>query len=400
LKKYDVIVVGAGPAGSTAARCCAKSNLSTLLLEKEKFPRYKPCAGGVTRAALNELDFTLPRNIIERECSGLRAGFGGRHNAVQVNSTVAYMVKREKFDKKLADMATEAGAELHSSEACLAVTRGNKNITVHTDCHEYQGNIVIGADGFFSKVLKNMRDGFDKKEIRYCLSVDIPLSETEITKRMGGFVELQFGFVDYGYAWLFPKRDCISAGIGGMLNHAKLLKQKFKEILKMWDFRTDLKVKGSFLPVSRFDHDVCTERIMLTGDTAGFVDSFSGEGIRFAIISGKIAAETALYCHNRGNFTKKTLGYYQDKCFETFGSSLKLSNKLTDTFFRYPRLLIGDAIENDEILLGYLKTLTGEMDFFDLVRPLKKMIPRLLFKKIFSFAGIYPNRLQCKKEYH
>jgi geranylgeranyl reductase family protein len=389
LKKYDVIVVGAGPAGSTAARQCAINNLSTLLLEKEKFPRFKPCAGGVTRAALNELDFEVPKNIIERRCSGLKAGFNEHQNQVDFRSTVAYMVKRDKFDQKLADMAAEAGAELHDSEACRNITCGRNNVIVQTNRDEYQGNIVIGADGFFSNVLKKVRGGFDKEEIRYCIVTDIPLSEPEVSDRFGDFVELQFGFVDFGYAWMFPKRDCISAGIGGMLHHAKVLKHRFKEMLEMWNLRTDLKTKGCFLPVSRFKHDVCADRIMLTGDAAGFVDSFSGEGIRFAIISGKIAAETSLLCHKKGSFTKDSLKYYQDKCFETFGSRLKQSSKLTDNLFKYPGALLGEAIDSEDILMGFLKTLTGEMDLIDVIRPLRKKIPLLFLKRVFSVFGLF-----------
>ncbi|HEB32142.1 MAG TPA: NAD(P)/FAD-dependent oxidoreductase [Spirochaetes bacterium] len=389
MKKFDVIVVGAGPAGSTAARHCAINNLSTLLLEKEKLPRFKPCGGGVTLAALNELDFEIPKNIIERECSGLKAGFNDHQNQVDFSSTVAYMVKRDKFDQKLADMAAEAGAELHDSEVCRDITCSSENITVQTDKNEYQGNIVIGADGFFSKVLKKIRGGFDKEEIRYCIITDIPLPEHEVTERIGDFAELQFGFVDFGYAWMFPKRDCISAGIGGMLSHAKVLKHRFKEMLEMWNLRTDLKTKGCFLPVSRFKHDICADRIMLTGDAAGFVDSFSGEGIRFAIISGKIAAETSLACHRKGSFKKSSLKYYQEKCFETFGSRLKQSNKLTDNLFKYPGVLLGEAIDNDDFLMRYLKTLTGELDLTDVIRPLMKMIPRLFLKKVISIFRMF-----------
>ena len=154
MKKFDVIVVGAGPAGSTAARQCAINNLSTLLLEKEKFPRFKLCAGGVTRAAMDELDFELPKDIIERRCSGLKAGFNDHQNQVDFKSTVAYMVKRDKFDQKLADMAVEAGAVIHESEPCRDISLGRDNVSVHTDKNEYQGNLVIGADGFFSIVLK------------------------------------------------------------------------------------------------------------------------------------------------------------------------------------------------------------------------------------------------------
>jgi flavin-dependent dehydrogenase len=114
---YDVIVAGAGPAGSTAARLCAEHGLRTLLLEKEKIPREKPCAGGLSIAASRELGLSLPGNLIERRCRGMRLVVGETQTTVQVEHDVAYMVRRSSFDAFLAGEAARASPPPLSRES-------------------------------------------------------------------------------------------------------------------------------------------------------------------------------------------------------------------------------------------------------------------------------------------
>src|SRR3990172_813303 len=107
---FDVIIAGAGPAGSTCARECAREGLKTLLLDKDSFPRSKPCGGAVSRRALSLLDFTLPDHIIEKECYGARVHYDGRSIEAHSNDRIAVLVSRERFDTFLADKAVESSA--------------------------------------------------------------------------------------------------------------------------------------------------------------------------------------------------------------------------------------------------------------------------------------------------
>ncbi len=384
MTKYDVIVVGAGPAGSTAARHCSMNNLKTLLLEKEKLPRYKVCAGGLSLAALKELDFMLPDSIIERECHGVRVEVGDFYKIVKDEKSVAFMVTRKKFDGYLLEKARQADAEVHELEECVDVIPDIDKVTVRTRKESYQANIVIGADGFYSRVLKAVRSGFDKDEIWFCVIAEIPLEEKKISDFLGDIAIIRYGFIDRGYAWLFPKRDYLSAGIGGAFPKSRNLAKRLKEFLAIHSLKTDIRIRGWFIPVSRFRHNVYAKRIMLTGDAAGFVDSFTGEGIRFAISSGRIAAMTAVSCHETGNFTEGSVKDYQKLCYEIFGNDLKYSSKVADLYFRYSKFVLDTVMRSDDAMNKYLKIMTGELTYKEYTDWFKRRMPQFLIKRIIS----------------
>ena len=333
MKKYDVLVVGAGPAGSTAARICSKHKLKTLLLEKEKMPREKPCAGGISNRALKEIDFELPEGIIERRCLGMRVVQGKLKNEVIDGSAVAFMVTRAKFDACLTEKAKEAGTELRDGEACKSVEISEEFVLVQTDKDKYEASIVIGADGVHSKVAEAVRPKFTQKERRFCLIAEIPMPEREIDERTHNLIELHYGYIDMGYAWIFPKKGYISVGIGGSFAQARIIKQRFKEFLKLHHLPTTVPMKGCLIPIANFKYNCYTDRIMITGDAAGWVDCFSGEGISFAMASGRIAAEVAVRAHRENDFSKNILKSYQEKCYTEFKDDLLWSTRMSGLFF-------------------------------------------------------------------
>jgi geranylgeranyl reductase family protein len=385
LNKFDVIVVGAGPAGTTAARHCAQYGLSTLLLEKEKIPRIKPCAGGITLAAVRELDFSLPDGIAERICTGIKIHYGRLERVIQLDSPIALMVTRKKFDEYLTDKASEAGATIRDREECFGITQQPRSITVHTKTEKLHANILIGADGFYSRSLRTLRKGFDEDEIRFCAMAEIQMPAREIADRFGDMATIHYEFVPRSYAWIFPKRDYISTGIGVALPKYRDLPDKLREFLTQHDLKNEVKIKGCFLPVSRYHHDVYTNRIMLTGDAAGFVDPFTGEGIRFAISSGKAAAQTAAGAFKRGDFSGECLKDYQDRCLKNFGDDLQRSNRVTDQLFRHPDLILSMGMRNQKVMILYVRTLAGELTLGDYFHWLKKRMPYYILKRFLLF---------------
>lgn len=112
---YDLIVVGAGPAGASAARTAAQLGLKTLLLEKEKISRSKLCGGGLTPKVLRILDLNLPRDLIERSVRSARIHIGDDIYEFESERTLVYMTSRALFDAFLSDKAGEAGAEVRAS---------------------------------------------------------------------------------------------------------------------------------------------------------------------------------------------------------------------------------------------------------------------------------------------
>ena len=143
---YDAIIVGAGPAGSTAARLLAAKGAKVLLLDKQKFPRDKPCGGGVTLRASSEVDIDLTP-IIEQTVYGarfslrLKKGFDRRFE-----KPLTYMTQRARLDAHLAQCAAEAGAEFHDGEAVRSIEVAGAP-TVRTDQGRYSSEVLIGADG-------------------------------------------------------------------------------------------------------------------------------------------------------------------------------------------------------------------------------------------------------------
>jgi flavin-dependent dehydrogenase len=196
-----------------------------------------------------------------------------------------------------------------------------------------------------------------------------------------------------GYAWIFPKGSYLSVGAGGTLSHSRDLPNRLREFLSLNHLDPNTSLRGCFIPVSRWRHDMYTNRILLVGDAAGLVDSFSGEGIRFAIASGKLAAETVITAHRKGDFSVRTLRGYQERCWERMGTDLDTSNRATDFMFRHLNLPLGSAVRNEEVLEQYLRSIRGEISFTHYVRWLKRRMPRYLVGRF-----LLPKRTLKKRE--
>jgi flavin-dependent dehydrogenase len=124
-----------------------------------------------------------------------------------------------------------------------------------------------------------------------------------------------------------------------------------------------------------------TDGVLLAGDAAGLVDSFNGEGIRFAIASGRFAAETVISAHQRNDFTGHMLSTYQNRCFEYMGRDLQRAIRATDLCFRHPDLFFGTVVKNRDALSQYIRTITGEMSFSDYIAFIKQKMAWYLIKR-------------------
>ncbi len=144
---YDLIVVGAGPAGASAARTAAKQGLDTLILEKERLPRSKLCGGGLTQKVLAKLDFKLPNDLIEYEAKAVRIHLGENLHTFETKHALVYMTSRSKFDSLLTQKAVDAGATLKDGTMVQNVEARATHVDVNTSIGNFRSKIVIGADG-------------------------------------------------------------------------------------------------------------------------------------------------------------------------------------------------------------------------------------------------------------
>jgi len=283
---YDLIIVGGGPSGASAGRRAGKLGLNTLLLEKEEFPRYKPCGGGLSEHAISYLDFELPQDIIEWEVTGLRGVFKDQMIEVHKDHRLSTLVSRNVFDNFLLEKAKETGIEVHTGEKVLSCTEKPEFVEIITKEGIYQAKFAIVAEGAHGLLKTCVRPADNDEECGICVVTEILAEEEEIEKRLGKAVEMHFGIANGGYGWVFPHGNYYSVGIGGVVKDLSHPKETMLKFLKDNGFTGDYKLHGHKIPRGGVKRRITGSRVLLVGDAAGFADAFSGEGLAYAISSG------------------------------------------------------------------------------------------------------------------
>jgi geranylgeranyl reductase family protein len=349
MKKRNVVIAGAGPAGSTAAYYCAKEGFDTLLLDKSKFPRQKACGGGlcphVTRFDfIDKKFFSVPSNT-----STLFSPSKKESMDYDPGRPIFYQVDRMEFDNHLVEKAQDAGSEFIQKTEVRSVKRNGVDMDITTDSGVFNAQCVLGATGVFGPVARYVRKQnhlppkWSNSELAFCLVTEIPLGEKEIVKRYGENRRALLHFLEYiygGYGWVFPKKDKVNIGMGTYLDVFKSYgtKKAFSQYITLLvedgflpKTLPDYKILGGMFPYKGPLSSMVCDNAMLLGDSAGFVSPFSGEGIFFAMDSGRIAAETLQTAFKQGNLSKSILSSYQDACMQEWGKDLKLLVSLHPT---------------------------------------------------------------------
>lgn len=291
--RYDAIVAGAGPAGSTAARNLARAGARVLLLDRAKFPRDKPCGGGITFRAdeANDLDFSP---VTEREIYGVRVSVRlGRRFDRTSPRLLARMTQRSKLDAFLAEHAAGAGADFRDGIAVRSIDIEATKATVRTEGDVYESPVLIGADGINGVTAKAL--GLETAgETAVAFEANYPAinGDMEPWSRMIG---LDLAGIPGGYAWVFPKGDHLNLGVGGWKYTGPTLRRELSRLCAYYGFDESRLYghRGYQLPLRRDDAPVVRGPAMLAGDAAALVDPLSGEGIWAAFVSGRLAATEA-----------------------------------------------------------------------------------------------------------
>ncbi|MEO9255505.1 MAG: geranylgeranyl reductase family protein [Tepidiformaceae bacterium] len=294
MKRFDAIVVGGGPAGSTSARELAASGASVLVLDKAQFPRYKACGGGIPLRTERLLPFPIG-SVIEDSVSLLQVTHEGRGRFVRDSGEpFAHMVMRERFDDLLLRQAQTAGAEFRAGTQVRSIERDASGICVRADGFEAKAAFLVCADGAHSPVGKMAGLG---EGIAECAAWEI---EVRAPKAKSGAYKatslIELGYRPWGYAWLFPKAELLSLGIVVPRGQAGTMKrhvEAFVEHLGLGGAPIEM-ARGHKLRFRRGGERIADGNVLLAGDAAGLADEFTEEGIFYAIESGRIAARNVL----------------------------------------------------------------------------------------------------------
>ncbi len=338
---YDVIVVGAGPSGSIAAHDCAKMGLNTLILEKYELPREKPCGGAVMYRGLRILDGRIPRSIVERKIYGLRFILSKDNEAEFISDKlIGITVFRDKFDEFLARRAETAGAELLDSKRVVDATVSSKSAVVKlADGEEFRGNFLLGADGvnsIVSRALGLRPRRKDLTKVGLGMEADFHVGEQGVLKATNGNPSVLEicpveGRVSYG--WVFPKKEHLAIGIAGSAAQMQSLRPTFDEFCKQTENRLGVQLslekrRTFFLGGDGLRSKNVTQRAILIGDAAGFVDPMMGEGIAYAMQSGACAATVISKAISENRHDENTLSEYQKLCHDAFSDNFAMAGKV------------------------------------------------------------------------
>jgi geranylgeranyl reductase family protein len=359
MKKYNVIIIGAGPAGSYLAYKLKNRGIHVLILEKTNFPRYKTCAGGLSKKAydLLESENKTIKNIIEKK---VQKGLFVRNNkftSVTSEKNLIYITYRSELDRYLLQMAVDNTTvffdenisikTINQRKKTVSYSKNNKNFTVEYD-------ILVGAWG------ANLRMNKLVKIIpfeRYSISSAWEGPQSSRFKKyfkdhtMCQIMNKYPGFVGY----IFPKSKKITAGLFTSIYHPKsFFKKMWGDFVDFWELDQKIKPKYALIPIRDYKKPIAKEQILLVGDAGGLADPFTGEGIYYALVSSRIAA-----LHIQSYFSNKNYNLADEynahitnelykihkwakiyeqlfHCFPTFmfwlGSEYKLGNDIINTF--------------------------------------------------------------------
>jgi geranylgeranyl reductase family protein len=377
---YDLIVIGGGPSGSAAGRIAGKMGLKTLLIEKEIFPRYKPCGGAFSEQAMSYLDFTVPEYIHEKNIFGARVHFRNQVIEKHKKYRIATVVSGSKLDDYLLHKAKETGTEIKMGERVIDYKERQDYVEVSTKSNVYRTRFAILAEGSQGRLKYRIRRKDKKDEYAVCLVTEIEEDNQNIDQYIHNAIDIHFGIARRGYGWIFPHEKYYSVGIGGLAKDLPNPKRTMLEFLKANGFKGKYKLKAHLVPAGGIKRKLVSPRVILTGDAAGFVDSFYGEGIAYAIRSGQIAVEVIskiiLY-----NNSLSTLSDYESICETEFEENLRYSLILSKIMHHFPGIFFKIFTANEDVIDKYLEVPALRRTYKGYIKWLVPRIPKYLFFK-------------------
>ncbi len=349
LSRYDCVVVGAGPSGSSAAFTLAEKGFRVLMVDRCRFPRVKPCGDAVTTASVFALERIFHRPVVEKAEERHRINRvrvrGSGDTQVEVKVRPGYVVRRVIFDALLVELAQDAGATvLHDrvvkplmEKGCVAGVRG-----AHAD---YRAPVVIGADGFPSSLAKRLGMGpllgFELENLGAAIR-----TYSRSAEPLGDCLEILYvESIAPGYGWVFPVDErTANFGVGALVSDLRkkgmTLLGCLKRLASDAQCRSVMgaateRCEGRGLPLGPILASTVDDGVIFVGDAAGFVNPITGEGIHYALVSGHLAALTAGEALSKEDCSADSLRKYESRWKKEFGSDFFVGRALRQMLFNH-----------------------------------------------------------------
>lgn len=359
---FDCIIVGAGPAGGAAAYHLAKRGRSVLVLERDTWPRQKPCGGGVSPAIAQWFDFDFTPAIsttVEKIRYTWKLGD-------PVESEIAkpmWMVRRDVFDQYLMQQATDQGAELRTQTEVSAIEFKSDHWQVNTNTEPVMGRYLIAADGAKGPMAQWL--GLKQSKPRQSLMTEVPFTK-------GQLPTFEFGMVKNGNIWGFPKADGYSLSIATFRGgDPKDLKRDLTQYANKAGFEMNTPVLDHMICLWDGDKTLHTQNAVLAGDAASLSDPLSAEGIRPSILSGVKAAEAI---DQALGGVSDALANYTKVIQQEWGEDMSWAGRLAGLFYRFPGIAYKAGVKVPQATELISKILCGELRYADIANKAMKSL--------------------------
>lgn len=382
---WDVVVIGAGPAGATAAHAAAVTGRRVLLLEKSELPRYKTCGGGIIGPSRDALPpgFDLP---LRDRVHAVTFSLNGKHARTKRSRQMLFgLINRPEFDAALVDAAREAGARVRTGVTVSRVEQHGPGVpdrrtvaVVLTDSGASSGKrdeeivyarAVVGADGSASRIGAHVGVKLDQVDLGLEAEIPVPAS---VAEDWAGRVLIDWGPLPGSYGWVFPKGDSLTVGVISARGDGSATKRYLEDfIARLGLAGFEPSVSSGHLTRCRADDSPLSRgRVLVCGDAAGLLEPWTREGISFALRSGRLAGEWAVRIaesHDAVDARKQALNYaFAVKA--GLGVEMGVGRRMLTLFERRPGMLHAVLTTFPPAWRAFAGITRGKSSLADLVR--------------------------------